>query len=32
MIFFSLGNDTSFREVWKWPTNLRYDRLFKSVQ
>lgn len=32
MIFFSLGNDTSFREVWKWPANLRYDRLFKSVE
>ena len=32
MIFFSLGNDTSFREIWKWPTNLRYDRLFKSVE
>jgi signal peptidase I len=32
MIFFSLGNDTSFREIWKWPTNLRYDRIFKSVE
>ena len=32
VIFFSLGNDTSFREVWKWPTNMRWDRLFKSVQ
>ncbi len=32
IIFFSLGNDTSFREIWKWPANLRYDRLFKGVE
>ncbi len=32
LIFFSLGNDTAFREIWKWPTNLRYDRLFKVVE
>lgn len=32
IIFFSLGNDTSFREIWKWPTNMRWDRLFKSVE
>lgn len=32
MIFFSLGNDTSFREFWKWPTNMRWDRLFKVVE
>ena len=32
LIFFSLGNDTSFREIWKWPTNLRWDRLFKVVE
>jgi signal peptidase I len=32
VIFFSLGNDTSFLEIWKWPTNLRYDRFFKSVE
>jgi signal peptidase I len=31
MIFFSLGNDTSFREIWKWPSNMRWDRLFKVV-
>jgi signal peptidase I len=31
VIFFSLGNDTSFREVWKWPSNMRWDRLFKGV-
>ncbi|MGV1758176.1 signal peptidase I [Rhizobium sp. P44RR-XXIV] len=32
IIFFSLGHDTSFREVWKWPTNMRWDRLFKVVE
>jgi signal peptidase I len=32
IIFFSLGNDTSFREIWKWPTNMRWDRIFKVVQ
>ncbi len=32
VIFFSLGKDTSFREVWKWPTSMRWDRLFKAVQ
>ena len=32
VIFFSLGNDTSFREIWKWPTNMRWDRLFKVVE
>ncbi|OLP58594.1 signal peptidase I [Xaviernesmea oryzae] len=31
LIFFSLGHDTSFREIWKWPANLRYDRIFKAV-
>jgi len=32
IIFFSLGHDTSFREVWKWPTNMRWDRIFKVVE
>ncbi|WP_112941367.1 MULTISPECIES: signal peptidase I [unclassified Rhizobium] len=32
IIFFSLGNDTSFREIWKWPSNMRWDRLFKGVE
>jgi signal peptidase I len=32
VIFFSLGNDTSFREIWKWPANMRWDRLFKGVE
>lgn len=32
IIFFSLGNDTSFREIWKWPLNMRWDRIFKVVR
>lgn len=32
VIFFSLGHDTSFSEIWKWPTNMRWDRLFKVVE
>nr|WP_153451289.1 signal peptidase I [Sinorhizobium fredii] len=32
MIFFSLGNGTSFLKIWNWPANLRYDRLFKVVE
>ncbi|WP_337266452.1 signal peptidase I [Oryzifoliimicrobium ureilyticus] len=32
IIFFSLGNDTSFKEIWKWPANMRWDRLFKVVE
>jgi signal peptidase I len=31
VIFFSLGNDTSFREFWNWPANMRWERMFKSV-
>ncbi len=31
IIFFSLGNNTKFSEVWKWPFNMRWDRMFKSV-
>lgn len=32
IIFFSLGNDTAFREIWRWPANMRWDRLFKVVE
>ena len=32
VIFFSLGNDTTFREIWRWPANMRWDRLFKVVE
>ena len=31
-IIFSLGNDTPFFQIWKWPTNLRYDRFFKGIR
>lgn len=32
VIFFSLGNDTAFSEIWKWPANIRLDRFFKVVK
>lgn len=32
VIFFSLGNDTSFLNVWEWPANMRWERLFKAVE
>jgi signal peptidase I len=31
VIFFSLGNDTPFREIWNWPANMRWNRIFKAV-
>ena len=31
LIFFSLGNDTSFAQIWKWPFNMRWDRMFKVI-
>jgi signal peptidase I len=31
-IIFSLGNETPFFQVWKWPSNLRYDRFFKGIK
>ncbi len=31
-IMFSLGNQVSFLDVWKWPSSLRYDRFFKGIQ
>jgi signal peptidase I len=31
-IIFSLGNGTPFFQLWKWPTNLRYDRFFKGIK
>ncbi|TPW33441.1 signal peptidase I [Martelella alba] len=31
VVFFSLGNDTSFLELWKWPANMRWDRIFKVI-
>ncbi|MBL0371160.1 signal peptidase I [Rhizobium sp. KVB221] len=31
-IIFSLGNDTPFLHIWKWPANLRYERFFKGIK
>ena len=30
-IFFSLEN-ARFLEIWKWPTSIRYNRLFKKIK
>ena len=30
-IFFSVSGDTKFWEFWRWPFNIRYDRLFKKI-
>ena len=30
-IFFSLEN-SRFLEIWKWPTSIRYNRIFKKIQ
>lgn len=32
IIFFSMRDDVSPLEFWKWPTDLRFDRLFKSAE
>ena len=32
IIFFSIADDSSPLEIWKWPTDLRFDRFFKSAQ
>ncbi len=32
IIFFSIRDDVSPLEFWKWPTDLRFDRLFTSAQ
>jgi signal peptidase I len=32
IIFFSMNDGTSPLELWKWPTELRFDRLFQSAQ
>ena len=31
-IFFSLRDDTRFWEFWKWPSDVRWSRLFKSIK
>ncbi|HYG86613.1 MAG TPA: S26 family signal peptidase, partial [Azospirillum sp.] len=30
-LFFSLEDGTRFFEVWRWPFDLRFSRLFRSV-
>ncbi|MDP2122110.1 MAG: signal peptidase I [Hoeflea sp.] len=32
IIFFSIADESSPLEIWKWPTDLRFDRFFKSAQ
>ena len=32
MIFFSIGDDASPLEIWKWPTELRFGRLFELTE
>ncbi len=32
VLFFSHGPDGAFWEVWKWPTNIRWSRIFNSVE
>jgi len=32
LIFFSLGDDTRFWEIWKWPWAVRWDRLFVRIK
>lgn len=32
MIFFSMENDARPWEVWKWPTSVRWDRIFQKVR
>jgi signal peptidase I len=31
-LFFSLNNDTAFWEIWKWPTSVRWERLFTKIK
>ncbi|ODR99029.1 S26 family signal peptidase [Methyloceanibacter methanicus] len=31
VIFFSIDEDSSFWQVWRWPTDVRWNRIFKSV-
>jgi signal peptidase I len=31
VIFFSLGNGDAFWEIWKWPFDVRWDRLFRVI-
>ena len=31
VIFFSIGDDASFWQLWKWPTDVRWSRIFQVV-
>ena len=31
VIFFSIDEDSSFWQVWRWPTDVRWNRIFKAV-
>ncbi len=31
-LFFSLGEGTSAWEIWKWPQNIRFNRLFRGLR
>ena len=31
VIFFSIGEDASFWQIWKWPTDVRWSRLLQGV-
>ena len=32
VIFFSIDDDTSFWEFWRWPTDVRWSRIFSAVR
>lgn len=32
LIFFSIGGDSSAWQIWRWPANIRWGRLFSFVQ
>ena len=31
-IFFSISGDTRFWQFWRWPVNVRYNRIFKKIK
>jgi len=31
-IFFSISGDTRFWQFWRWPLNVRYNRIFKKIK
>ena len=32
IIFFSIDHESSFWQVWRWPTDVRWSRIFQTVQ